>query len=367
MFIFTLLYNLLLLDRGLGEGPVGLIAGTATAGSVAGALPAALAARRFGLRATLMGCFCLVSALCALRAMVAGEATLVALAFVSGMALAAWAVALAPAIAQLTSEEQRPWGFSVFYSISVLTGVLGGVLAGAMPDWLGGKRAAILAGCGLTALALWPVSGLPLKRISSRPKNLWPRSRFLVRYLCAMAVWNLATGSFNPFFNTYFVRRFQMPAQTVGMLFSAAQLCQAGAMLLAPLLLRRLGLLAGIAALEAATALFLGGLAAGSSALAAGIAYACYTAFQFMSEPGLSTLLMGSVTPEERSGAAALGFLVAFGAQAVAAVGAGAGFKRFGYPPVLAVAAGLAALAALLFLTLRPPSPATSRAESAPA
>ena len=62
--------------------------------------------------------------------------------------------------------------------------------------------------------------------------------------------------------------------------------------------------------------------------------------FQWMSEPGLNTLLMNHVTERERSGASALNYVVAFGAQALAAFAGGALFTRFGYGPALAAAAG---------------------------
>jgi predicted MFS family arabinose efflux permease len=54
----------------------------------------------------------------------------------------------------------------------------------------------------------------------------------------------------------------------------------------------------------------------------------------------------------EHSGASALNYVVAFGAQALAAYAGGAVFSRLGYGPALAGAAGLAILAAALFRVL---------------
>jgi predicted MFS family arabinose efflux permease len=72
-------------------------------------------------------------------------------------------------------------------------------------------------------------------------------------------------------------------------------------------------------------------------------------AFQWMSEPGLNALLMSRVTERERSGASALNYLVAFSAQAVAALIAGRLLAHFGYGVVLVGSALLAACAAGLF------------------
>jgi predicted MFS family arabinose efflux permease len=74
-------------------------------------------------------------------------------------------------------------------------------------------------------------------------------------------------------------------------------------------------------------------------------------AFQWMSEPGLNALLMSRVAERERGGASALNYLVAFSAQAVAALGAGRLLAHFGYGTVLVASALLAVAAAALFQT----------------
>jgi len=74
-----------------------------------------------------------------------------------------------------------------------------------------------------------------------------------------------------------------------------------------------------------------------------------------MSEPGMFTFLMEGVSERERNSASALNFLVTFAGQATAATAAGWLLTRFGYPPVLAVAAAIAAASALLFRALLAP------------
>jgi predicted MFS family arabinose efflux permease len=82
------------------------------------------------------------------------------------------------------------------------------------------------------------------------------------------------------------------------------------------------------------------------------LAFTAYMSFQWMSEPGLNSLLMGHVAEAERSGASALTYLVAFGAQALAAFAGGALLARLGYSAVLGGAAALAVCAGMLFHTL---------------
>jgi MFS family permease len=197
---------------------------------------------------------------------------------------------------------------------------------------------------------------LPALRLREFPRppagaRVYPRSRFLLVYLVPFAIWHLATGTFNPFNNVYF-KRMGWADQRIGSIFALAQLVQVATLLAAPLIIRRVGLLTGIVVMMAATAMGLGLLAAQPAGVAAVAAYIAYMSFQWMSEPGLNTLLMNRIDPREHSGASALNYVVAFGAQALAAFAGGWMFSRFGYGPGLLGAGALALLAAGLFRLL---------------
>jgi predicted MFS family arabinose efflux permease len=164
--------------------------------------------------------------------------------------------------------------------------------------------------------------------------------------------WNLAVGAFNPFFNAFFVRHLSARMEQIGIVFSAGQLAQIAAMMAAPAVLKKLGLVNGVMSTQIAAGLSLAVLAYSNSLLVAAAVYAGYAAFQYMSEPGVYTLLMGRVRPEEQSGASSLNFLVAFGAQAISAILAGAALSRYGYSHVIPVIAAIAILSAFVFRAL---------------
>jgi MFS family permease len=367
LFIFFLLYNLYLLQTGFREGFIGLVSSALTAGSVAGSLGAAFALSRWGLRRTLLACLVVVSGASAGRAVLTTEPLLLGLAFLSGCATATWAVALSPAVAHLTTERSRPLAFSFVFASGIGLGVAGGVLGGRMPGWLApitgsqlnAYRAALLIGCAIVLLATWPISKLRPANAPGEQKGRGKPGANLALFLIAIAVWHLGTGAFNPFFNTFFARM-QMPVSRIGLLFSASQLAQTAAVLLAPLALRKLGLLRGVAAMQLATAAALSLLALTSSAGGAAFLYAAYMSVQYMSEPGMYSYLMDSTPPAGRNTASSLNFVVAFSAQALAAAVAGAAIVKTGYPTVIGAAAILCAIAALLFRFLVPtPSPQT--------
>jgi len=173
-----------------------------------------------------------------------------------------------------------------------------------------------------------------------------------LRFLPAIAVWSLVTGAFSPFATVYFAQHLRMPLQHIGAIFSASQLSQVIAILAAPLIFRKFGLVTGIMYTQIATAVALGCLSLVPGAASAALVYVSFMAFQWMSEPGMYSLLMSEVTPAGRTGASALNFLVISVAQAVAALAAGFGFARFGYPAVISVIAGVALMTALLFRLL---------------
>jgi MFS family permease len=351
MFVFVLLYNLYLLDLGFREDFVGQVNSASTAGMVVAILPAAALARRWGLGRLLLVSFASVGAISAMRVLVSSRAPLLAFAFLSGVVMSLYAVSLAPAIARLTSDKARAAGFSVSTSSSIALGIFGNWLGGHLPGWMGGKRPAMLAGCALVALALWPSARLRIGPAPAEGAKLYPRNRFVVRFLIVWAIWSLATGSFNPFFTTFFAR-LHTPVERIGLIMSGSQLAQVVALMLAPLVLRKMGLVSGTAAMLMATALALGGLAAGPTGWGAAAVFMTYTACQWMTDPGVNTLLMDRVREQERTGAAALMMLVAFAAQLAASLAGGAAIAKFGYSAMLACSAGLAAVAAVAFRTL---------------
>jgi predicted MFS family arabinose efflux permease len=347
MFIFFLLYNLYLLDLGFHEDFLGWTTGAITLGSIVGGLLCGWFARRLGLRKSLLVCFSLVPTICAFRADCSSAVWLIVLAFVGGVASSLWAVAVPPAVAQITDERNRAFGFSVVFASGIGFGIFAGLLGGYLPKWLhflafahsaiGGKRAALFFSCGLAALALWPASRLKFDSALVRGKRHYPRNGFAVRFFPALAIWSFATGAFAPFFNAYFSHGLGMPVERIGAIFAGAQLVQVLAILLAPVVFRRFGLVTGIMYTQFGCAVALGWLAAGSGSWGSAAAYASYAGLQWMGEPGMYTLLMSRVRGEERMGASALNLVVTSCARAAAAALAGVAFARFGYTVVMAV------------------------------
>jgi predicted MFS family arabinose efflux permease len=278
-----------------------------------------------------------------------------------------WAVSLPPAVAGLTNPRNRTMAFSLITSMGIGVGGVAGLLGGRLPGFLThfisgvtsvhAKQIALLVGSGLAALAIFPglFLAFPRSQAPERARRTYPRSRFVYTFLLALFVWSLGTGGFNPFFNAYFARHLHMPTQVIGSVFSYGQLTQVFLILLAPIVLKKVGQVKGIACMQVATAATLCLLAIVASPALAATAYIAYVCFQYMSEPCVLSMLMSQVATEEQSGASALHFMVVALAGIVSAMAAGAMFSRVGYTATLSACAAVTFLAAGLFYWLLQP------------
>ena len=367
MFIFFFLFNLFLLDAGYNEQFLGVITSVSAVGSVIGTVAGGLAAPRFGIRNTLLFCYLGVPALAVMRVVFTGRTPEMALAFGMGLVSTISAVCYTPALAQTTTPRNRTFAFSLVTATLIGIGTFAGYVGGHLPLWFSQlkpgaipvelKRDTIFVASAIMLVSLLPTSRLKLEPVPAAERKLYPRNKFLLRYLPAVAVWGIVTGSFSPFFNVYFAQHVHMRVEQIGAVFSVSNISQVVAILGAPWLLRKFGLIRGTSYMQTATAIGLVLLALVHTPVSAGVVFVMFSAAQWMSEPGMETLLMNKMAPAERSGASALNLLVSSGVGAATALIAGTAYARYGYPTVLFGIAIVALVAAVLFRVLLSDSP----------
>jgi MFS family permease len=374
--VYFFLFNLYLLDHHFSDRSIGLIGGAMTLGSLVGTLPAGMLARKMGVRSLLAFCFVAAPLAGVLRAMWLWAPAQIGLSFLAGIAMCSWGVCYLPAVARLTTEKNRTSAFSLIFSASVGTSMLGGIVCGYLPEWLSMsgitmyaadvKRLILLVACSIALIGLIPVLRLRIPaQLSAQPAAeaqpvrkqwiaLWERYPFLTRYIPLMALWSAVIAAFTPFANVYLSRDLHIPIDRIGLTFSAIQAVQLCMGLLTPVVFRVLGLVNGIVATQIVAAFALAFMAgARHGRLAIGL-YLGFSAAQWMSSPGLYNLLMNETPDRERGTAAALMLFCNALAGAVAIAGAGILFTRFGYPRVLLGIAVMAAVVAVLFKLLIP-------------
>jgi len=370
--VYFFLFNLFLLDCRFNERAMGWIGGAMTLGSVVGTLPAGALARRFGLRPMLMVLFVCAPVLNAMRAVWIWEPAQIGLAFFAGLAMCGWGVCFLPAVARLTTESNRTSGFSLIFSVSVGTSILGGIICGYLRQWLGMlgiamqpvevKRLILLGSCAIVLAGLVPVLRLRMETPVEEESDgqvestrmawlrLWRLGPFLRRFLPSMALWCAVLAAFTPFANVYLSRDLHVSMEEIGIVFSAAQVVQLCMGLLTPLVFRMLGLVRGIVATQVAAAILLGAMAGARNGKLAIVLYLMFSAAQWMSSPGLYNLLMNETADKERSNAAAMTLFCNALAGSAATAAAGVLFTRFGYSRVLMMIAVAALAVSMLFL-----------------
>jgi MFS family permease len=357
--LYFFLFNLFLLSLRFDERTMGFVAGALTLGNVVGTIPVGFLARRFGSQRLLLFCFIVAPSLSIFRTMVVWMPAQIGLAFLTGMALSCWPVCFAPTVAGLTTESNRTFAFSIVFATGIGTGTLAGLAGGAIPQMFlhapgihhptDGIRF-VLIGASLVAFqGIWPISrlkvGCPATVERNRGLLFHP---FLFRFLPPFAVWSIVTGSFIPFAPVFFQKQLGISLQHVGLVFSASQFAQFCAVLIAPLLFRRAGTVAGIICAQ---------LVAGAAVFALGIShtasfaigwYLAYTAVQFTAGPGFYGMLMSSVPEADRSSASAVQNIVGALCGAGSAALTGSLVVRYGYVLIVNINAALAVFSALL-------------------
>jgi MFS family permease len=356
---YFFLFNLFLIGRGYSVTQLGILTGAMAAGNLVGALPSAIVIERKGLRNALRFCTALTPSLLCARALLPFFPLQVLLAFAGGVSLSLWAVCISPAVANTTNERERPFAFSLLFSIGIGVGALGGLAAGVVPGLLVGLshglqlfppiQLTLIASCCFAALGVIPTLALPKWDSVVAVRARRHMSPALVRFLPAVAAWGLVAGSFSPFANVFFAVHLHLPLRQIGAVFSISQVAQVAAVLCAPLIFRKWGVLPSIVSAQFATATCFVLLAVGTRSAFACCVYVALTAFQWMNEPGIYSLLMKIVPEDQRSNASAsMSFALSL-AQLVAAGSAGWAFTHLGYPVVLSLIALVAIIAAALF------------------
>ncbi len=234
--MYFFLYNLYLLDRGFNATFLGMMMSALNIGGIACTIPAGILIQRIGIRKSLLICIFTVSSISAVRALYSPRPVVLALALLAGFATTIWAVAISPAIATLTDERSRPFGFSVVLSSGIGVGILANLAASRLPGFFvrvspslsmtHAKQAVLFIASAIVALALIPLSMLKIQAQPASEHKLYPRNPFLLRFLPALALWSLVTGSLSPLANVYFSEYLHTSLERMGIISPSRTFCR---------------------------------------------------------------------------------------------------------------------------------------------
>ena len=381
--VFQVLFNLYLLEAGFQAAFIGRAISLHGVGMAVAALPAGVLADRWGRRRTLILGALLDGIGMAMRCNLLDPGVILGAGFVSGAGQALLAIAAAPFLTEHSTPRERTHLFSAFFANSLIAGVFGSLIGGWLPRALAemphGFRPDPLHAFRITlslAAALGLCAALPLLRLGALREPALEHAREPVPPGAARLLAPIALNSFLigvgaglviPFMNLYFATRFRCSSAQIGLFFSIAQICTAGAALLGPAVARRFGKLRTATASELLSLPFLITLGAERRLSVAVGAFWIRASLMQASTPLIQAFVMEALPPVLRARSTSLNNMVWNAGWAVSATLAGVVIQRFGYAvPFYITAVMYFCAAASFYLAFRkmPEGGATAGAKS---
>ncbi len=361
--IFSVLFNLYLVEAGRSEGFVGSAISASALGMVVAALPAGWLADRWGRRRTLMLGAVLEGVGHLLRALTTDGALVLGAGFVAGLGQSLFTIAAAPFLTDHSTPRERTHLFSMFFASALLAGVFGNALGGALPEWVrlaapgttlfGAYRAALLVGALFAAAAALPLLALrglaePRAVSGAAPPPAHETRKLRPIAMNALLI-GMGAGLVIPLMNLYFRNRFACTSAQIGVFFSVAQVLTAVAALAAPAVARRYGKLRTAVASELLSLPFLVTLGGERHLPVAVGAFWLRATFMQASTPLLQAFVMEVLPQNLRARSTSLNNMLWNIGWAVSATLAGVVIERFGYAVPFYLTATLYLIAALTF------------------
>lgn len=265
--VFTLLFNLYLVELGFREDYIGKFNAISTLAMAGVALSVGFLINRIGvwLAVTLGLVGFLVTSI--LACLVTQSTLLLAIAALSGAGTAFLFVPTMPFIVELTSRHERHGVAALAFSLNSLSMTAGSLVGGWLPKGIGplvgansasveAYRYTLIIGLSLAALAVLPLLAMSAERKKARPGDEGgsaneaasnsmvsePRTvrRHLIVFIAIGGLMSLGAGAVFPFYNVFLETQGASSGQ-IGLIFAVAGLMAAGFGLLSPYAASRLG------------------------------------------------------------------------------------------------------------------------------
>ncbi|MFT7670188.1 MAG: MFS family permease [Planctomycetota bacterium] len=310
---FTIPFTLLViyLDlKGMSKSQIGFVASGQPWGQVLATAPATYLLSRFSTRMILSVAALASGFLYALLPWMPSQSWLFAVNLAAGFAWSIHFTAGAPFLFRHSARAERPMLFSIAESSRMLASTVGAVAAGGLAfqlsRWLGDDllgHAWALSSAGLFPIvataAYLRISEKHVPREHTAPPwaTFKKHHRLVLRFATPQLLIALGSGMTIPFMPLYFKEGFDFSTADVGVLFGGGQVLMSLGFLSAPFLMRVLGPVRAMMAVQLASIPFFLTLASANVAWIAAGAYLMRTAFMNASHPVMKTFLMEASPP----------------------------------------------------------------------
>ena len=344
--VFMLLFNLYLKEQGFNKGEIGTVLMCGSLGAALAALPAAFLIERVHIKQVLIAA--VVFAACAYGLQISSEHLwLIAVwGYVASMFITACRVASSPFFMRNSTHQERMHLFSVNSAIMMLAFFSGYLFGGYLPDifckvmptlqLVDGQKYALYLGVSISLIGVVPFlwitqKSVPVIRTHWLVKLKGYDWHIIWRLMLPKLLVGLGAGLVIPFMNLYFKEVFDLVPKKIGMCYSGMQVMVFLAMLAAPLITRRLGVVKTIVASELLSIPFMLILAITGQLWLAILAFIIRGALMNMSWPVSNKFEMELVKPADQAVTNAISQLSWMGSWAVSSQIGGYIIERYSY------------------------------------
>ncbi len=263
MGIFGIMYNLYIRELGLPETVNGSVISITALATAFMLIPAGIISDKLGRKWIMITGASLTCLMLFGRSLVSAEQPMLVFAFATGIVWALIQVSGVPFLAENSNPKERMHLFSMHFALVTIANVVGSLLGGVIADVMQlvfhmdeahSIRVALLVGVGLFMIGLPALFKLkPVKKVEvvraqavevqAVEKNASKGFNFKMMALFAIA--NLLIGSGSglviPYLNLYFANRFEASNSYIGFILALGSAMTAVAMMIGPILVKRVG------------------------------------------------------------------------------------------------------------------------------
>ncbi|MBT2679018.1 MFS transporter [Bacillus sp. ISL-35] len=265
--IFMVIYNFYIRELGFNELVNGKVISMTSLATALVLIPAGVMSDRAGRKKLMLFGAISTGMILFTRSMVETQALLILFAFGTGLASAFIQVSIIPWLAENSQPEQRVHLFSIHFAAMTAANVVGSLLGGILTDVfslflpeLESIRFTLVAGSALFLAALLPIARLREVRTEKRTDRKFmdlkrgipykASLKIIILFAVAQLMIGFGAGLVIPYLNLYFADRFMASNSLIGLVISLGQGATAVAMIIGPMVVRKLGEVKAVVVLQ---------------------------------------------------------------------------------------------------------------------
>jgi MFS family permease len=265
--IFMIIYNFYIRELGYNELVNGKVISMTSLATALVLIPAGIISDRIGRKKLMLFGAIATGMILFTRSIVESQSLLIFFAFGTGLASAFIQVSVIPWLSENSKPEQRVHLFSIHFAAMTAANVVGSLLGGVLTDVfslfmsdLDSIRYTLIIGAALFISGLIPI----MKFVENRSIKLEPSKftglekvkehkvsiKIILLFAIAQLMIGFGAGLVIPYLNLYFADRFSASNSLIGLVISLGQGATAIAMIIGPMVVRKLGEVKAVVVLQ---------------------------------------------------------------------------------------------------------------------